>query len=216
MNKNFDLSDPSLIPEIVRRVYIALDEKKGGGIPIGISARHVHLSPPHLYTLFGEGYELTPDKILMGGQFAAAESLTLVGANLRAVEKVRIIGPLRNFSQVEVSRTDSFMLGIDPPVRDSGDLRDAAPVTLVGPRGVLYLENGCIIAKRHVHMSVPDAASFGVTDRQLIRLKLSGGRGGIMDNVLVRVSPEFTLEIHIDTDEANAFGITRGAKAFME
>jgi putative phosphotransacetylase len=160
--------------------------------------------------LFGEGSELAPIKTLMGGQFAAKEFVTILGPNLRPIEKVRVLGPLREYTQVEISRTDGYTLGLDPPVRDSGDLKDAAPATLVGPKGALSLRNGCIIARRHAHMSTSDAEAFGVADGREIGVMLSGGRGGLMENVLIRVSPSFTLEMHIDTDEANAFGVIGG------
>lgn len=176
-------------------------------IPIGISARHVHLCREHLDILFGEGYQLNKKKDLMGGQYAAQECVTLVGTKLRAIENVRILGPERKASQVEVSKTDAIRLGINPPVRESGNTKGSAPIALVGPKGAIYLEEGCIVAKRHIHMSPEDAKKFGVTDGQIVRVRFDSKRGGIFEDVQIRVDKSFTLEMHIDTDEANGLGV---------
>lgn len=182
-------------------------QKSEEKIPIGVSARHVHLSREHVEVLFGKGYQLNKKKDLMGGQFAAMECVTLVGTKLRAIENVRILGPERKRSQVEVAKTDAIRLGINPPVRESGDLDGSAPIALVGPKGVLYLEEGCIVAKRHIHMSPADADRFGVKNGQTVKVQFDNGRGGIFDEVLIRVDKSFTLEMHIDTDEANGLGV---------
>lgn len=176
-------------------------------IPIGISARHVHLTKEHVEALFGKGYQLTKKKDLMGGQYAANECVTLVGTKLRAIENVRILGPERSRSQVEVARTDAIRLGLNPPVRESGKLDGSAPIAIVGPKGAVYLQEGCIIAQRHIHMSPADAKKFGVRDRQLVKVQFESGRGGIFDEVLIRVDDSFSLEMHIDTDEANGLGV---------
>lgn len=176
-------------------------------IPIGISARHVHLTREHVEALFGKGYQLTKKKDLMGGQYAAMECVTLVGTKLRAIENVRILGPERSKSQVEVARTDAIRLGLNPPVRESGKVEGSAPIAVVGPKGAIYLEEGCIIAQRHIHMSPDDAKKFGVRDRQLVKVQFESGRGGIFDEVLIRIDDSFTLEMHIDTDEANGLGV---------
>jgi putative phosphotransacetylase len=176
-------------------------------VPIGISARHVHLCREDIDTLFGKGYELTKKKELMGGQFASNECVTLVGTKLRAIENVRILGPARSKSQVEVAKTDAIRLGILPPVRESGNIAGSAPIALVGPKGAIYLKEGCIIAKRHIHMSPEDAEKFGVKDGQIVQVRFDSGRGGIFDDVQIRVDKSFTLEMHIDTDEANGLGI---------
>ncbi len=176
-------------------------------IPIGVSARHVHLTREHVEVLFGKGYQLNKKKDLMGGQFAAMECVTLVGTKLRAIENVRILGPERKRSQVEVAKTDAIRLGINPPVRESGDLDGSAPIAIVGPKGVLYLEEGCIVAKRHIHMSPTDADRFGVKSGQTVKVRFDNGRGGVFDEVLIRVDKSFTLEMHIDTDEANGLGV---------
>ena len=176
-------------------------------IPIGISARHVHLTQEHVEELFGKGYQLTKKKELMGGQFASNELVTLVGTKLRAIENVRILGPCRKASQVEVSKTDCIKLGVKAPTRESGKIEGSAPIAIVGPKGVVYLEEGCIVAKRHIHMSTQDAERFGVTNGQSVKVRFDNERGGVMEDVIIRVDPTFTLEMHIDTDEANGLGI---------
>lgn len=197
-----------LLEEIIRKVV----EKETSiyfakGIPIGVSARHVHVSQDHLEVLFGKEAKLHPKKELMGGQYAAEECVTLVGTNLRVIENVRILGPVRSATQVEVAKTDAIRLGINPPIRESGDTLKSSPITLVGPKGALFLDEGCIIAKRHIHMNIEDAKEYGVKDNEIVSVKLGGERKGVLDNVQVRVHPTFTLEMHIDTDEANAMGV---------
>lgn len=176
-------------------------------IPIGISARHVHLTQEHVDELFGKGYQLTKKKELMGGQFASNELVTLVGTKLRAIENVRILGPCRKASQVEISKTDCIKLGVKAPIRESGKIEGSAPIAVVGPKGVVYLEEGCIVAKRHIHMSPDDAKRFGVTNGQSVKVRFDNDRGGVMEDVIIRVDPTFTLEMHIDTDEANGLGV---------
>ena len=176
-------------------------------IPIGISARHVHLTQEHVDELFGKVYQLTKKKELMGGQFASNELVTLVGTKLRAIENVRILGPCRKASQVEISKTDCIKLGVKAPIRESGKIEGSAPIAVVGPKGVVYLEEGCIVAKRHIHMSPDDAKRFGVTNGQSVKVRFDNDRGGVMEDVIIRVDPTFTLEMHIDTDEANGLGI---------
>lgn len=176
-------------------------------VPIGISARHVHLCREHIDILFGKDYQLNKKKELMGGQYAAEECVTIIGTKLRAIENVRILGPERRASQVEVARTDAIRLGINPPVRESGNTKGSAPIAIVGPKGVLYLDEGCIIAKRHIHMSPKDAAQFGVKDGDIVKIRFNNDRGGVFDGVQIRVDDSFTLEMHIDTDEANGLGV---------
>ena len=179
-------------------------------IPIGISARHVHLTQEHVEELFGKGYQLTKKKELMGGQYASNELVTLVGTKLRAIENVRILGPCRKASQVEVSKTDCIKLGVKAPTRESGKIEGSAPIAIVGPKGVVYLEEGCIIAKRHIHMAPKDAQAAGVVDGQIVSVKADNERGTVFNEVQVRVDDSFTLEMHIDTDEANASKIATG------
>lgn len=200
-----------LVKVIAAAVKERLQEDKKLSVPVGISARHVHLSREHVELLFGKGYELTKKKELMGGQFAAEECVTIIGSKLTAIEKVRILGPVRSQSQVEISKTDTIKLGINAPVRDSGILAGSAGITVVGPKGSITLQEGCIIAKRHIHFSPEDAVKFGVKDKDTVSVKVPGDRGGILENVLVRVNETYTLEMHIDTDEANAMGIKCGS-----
>lgn len=176
-------------------------------IPIGVSARHVHLCREHIDILFGKGYQLNKKKELMGGQYAAMECVTLVGTKLRAIENVRILGPERKATQVEVAKTDAIRLGVNPPIRESGKTEGSAPIALVGPKGAVYLEEGCIVAKRHIHMSPEDAKRFGVTNGQSVDIRFDSERGGTFEDVLIRVDDSFTLEMHIDTDEANGLGV---------
>ncbi len=186
------------------------EQKNGFMVPIGVSARHIHLTQADLEVLYGPGYQLTKKKELMGGQFASNELLTIVGLKLRAIENVRILGPCRKFSQVEISATDAMKLGIKAPLRESGDIAGSAPIALVGPKGALYLKEGCIIASRHIHMSPKDAAAAGVKDGDYVSVKADNDRGTTFNNVKIRVDESFTLEMHIDTDEANASGIATG------
>jgi len=187
-------------------------EEKGAGfiVPAGVSARHIHLSREHVDILFGNGYQLTRKKELMGGQYASNELVTIVGLKLRAIENVRILGPVRKQSQVEISATDAVKLGIKAPVRESGDLKGSAPVAVVGPKGALYLEEGCIIAQRHIHMAPADARAAGVQDGDIVSVKADNERGTVFNHVKIRVHDSFTLEMHIDTDEANAARIATG------
>lgn len=201
--------------ELITRMVLEVlekQEKSGNGflVPIGVSARHIHLTQEHVEALFGEGYQLTKKKELMGGQFASNEQVTIVGLKLRAIENVRILGPVRSKSQVEISATDAIRLGVKAPIRESGNTKGSAPVAIVGPKGVIYLEEGCIIAKRHIHMAPKDAAAAGVADGQTVSVKADNERGTVFNHVQIRVDDSFTLEMHIDTDEANAAKIATG------
>ena len=199
---------------ITKAVLAALDKQKsddkGYVVPIGVSARHVHLTQEHVEVLFGEGYQLTKKKELMGGQFASNEMVTIVGLKLRAIENVRVLGPVRKASQVEISATDAIKLGIKAPIRESGNIAGSAPIAVVGPKGALYLKEGCIVAMRHIHMSPADAQAAGVHDGDIVSVKADNERGTIFNQVKIRVDESFTLEMHIDTDEANASKIATG------
>lgn len=179
-------------------------------VPVGVSARHVHLTQEHVELLFGKGYQLTKKKELMGGQFASNEQVTIVGTKLRAIENVRILGPVRKNSQVEVSQTDAVKLGVAAPIRESGKTKGSAPIAIVGPKGALYLNEGCIVAKRHIHMKPKDAKAAGVQDGDIVSVEFANERGTIFNQVQIRVDDSFTLEMHIDTDEANASKIKTG------
>lgn len=211
--------DERSVEFITRMVVEALEKNNASSngflVPIGVSARHIHLTQEHVEVLFGKGYQLTKKKDLMGGQFAANEVVTIVGLKLRAIENVRILGPVRGKSQVEISATDAIKLGLKAPVRDSGDIKGSAPIAIVGPKGALYLEEGCIVAKRHIHMSPADAMAAGVHDKDIVSVKVENERGTVFNNVLIRVDDSFTLEMHIDTDEANASRIATGQTAVI-
>lgn len=207
----------SSIEAIVKKVLSEMDTPAAASaaneIPVGISNRHIHLTKEDLATLFGEGYELTPIKDLsQPGQYACKETCTLIGPSMRAIENVRILGPLRKASQVEISVTDSYQLKVKAPLRESGDVKGSAPITIVGPKGVLTLKEGCIIANRHIHMSPADAAHFGVKDGDYVNVDVnSGTKHTLWYDVQIRASEKFTLEMHVDTDDANAVGIKGGA-----
>jgi propanediol utilization protein len=175
---------------------------------VGISNRHVHLSQADLDTLFGAGYQLTKTKDLSQiMQYACKETLTIAGPN-GAIEKVRILGPARGESQVEILQADCFKLGITAPVRVSGDLQGTPGITLIGPKGSIYLTKGLIVAKRHIHMTLEDAKRFAVTDGEEVTIQVGGLRGGTYSNVVIRANNTSTLECHIDTEEANAMNLT--------
>lgn len=203
--------------EALTRLVISCMQKqqeKGNGflVPVGVSNRHIHLSQEHVEALFGPGYQLTKKKELMGGQFASNECCTIVGLKLRAIENVRVLGPARKSTQVEISSTDARKLGINVPVRESGDIAGSAPIAIVGPKGAIYCKEGCIVAARHIHMSPADAAACGVNDGDYVSVKVENERGTTFNNVKIRVDESFTLEMHIDTDEANASEIKQGDK----
>ena len=204
------------IAAIVKKVISEVEttNTQGNEIPVGISNRHIHLNKEDLETLFGKGYELTPIKELsQPGQYACKETLTLVGPSMRSIENVRVLGPLRKQSQVEISMTDSFVLKVKPPVRESGKTEGSAPVIIVGPKGIVNLKEGCIIANRHIHMSPSDAAHFGVKDGDYIDVDaISGTRKTRWFDVQIRVNDAFRLEMHVDTDDANAVGFKNGSK----
>lgn len=180
-------------------------------IPVGLSNRHIHLSKEHLDILFGESHELTKWKdLLQPGQYAAEEKVDIVGLK-GTLKGVRILGPTRKETQVEISLTDSFVLGVKPPVRDSGDLVDSPGAKIVGPKGEITIEKGIIAAARHIHMHTSDAEAFGVSDKEIVSVKVEGTRGLIFDNVLVRVHKEYALEMHVDIDEGNAASLKNGS-----
>ena len=210
------------VQAITEAVIKAIAEQGGlnkpvcdGDIPVGVSNRHIHLSKADVETLFGAGYELTPFKDLsQPGQYACKETLTIIGPSLRPIENVRVLGPVRPASQVEISRTDSFTLKVKPPVRESGDIAGSAPITIIGPKGVVTLKEGCIIANRHIHMSLEDGIKYGVKDNEYVTIDACGERKTRFFDVQVRVSDKFRLEMHLDTDDANAAGLS--GKSFVK
>ena len=178
-----------MITQMVLQTISRMEEKSGGyQVPVGVSARHIHLTQEHVEALFGEGYHLTKKKDLMGGQYACNETVTVVGLKLRAIENVRVLGPVRKASQLEISATDAMKLGIAAPIRESGNVAGSAPVAVVGPKGVIYLKEGCIIAMRHIHMSPADATAAGVSDGDIVSVKADNERGTIFNQVKIRVS----------------------------
>ena len=210
--------DTGRIEEITRLVIRAMEDAKEDvrmAVPVGVSARHIHLTQEDVEKLFGPGYHLTKKKDLMGGQFAANEQCTIVGLKLRAIENVRILGPVRKASQGEVSATDARTLGINAPLRESGDIAGSAPIALVGPKGAIYLKEGCIVAARHIHMTPTEAAAAGLKDGDYVTVRMGNDRGASLTNVKIRVHESFTLEMHIDTDEANACQIKQGDVAYI-
>ena len=208
--------DEKIVAEIVSRVMAQCSNGQASDndtVPVGVSNRHIHLSKADSETLFGAGYELTPIKELsQPGQFACKEQLTIIGPSLRPIEGVRVLGPVRKESQVEISRTDSFTLKVKPPVRESGDIKGSAPITIVGPKGIVTLKEGCIIANRHIHMSDEEGKAFGLNDGDYVTVEIDGERRTTFYDVQVRVNKAFRLEMHIDTDDANAAGIGNGFK----
>lgn len=202
--------DEKLLNTITQKVIDIMKKNIDDGIKVGVSARHVHLSQKDLETLFGKGYELTPKKMLMGDQYAAEECVTLVSPSLRTIEGVRVLGPVRSESQIEISRTDTFKLKVSPPVRPSGEIKGSAPMALVGPKGSVFLNEGCIIANRHIHMTPKDALKYGVKDNDVVDVEIQNSKPTRYYNVQVRVREDFNTEMHIDTDDANAAAIKQG------
>jgi propanediol utilization protein len=181
-------------------------------IPVGVSNRHVHLSQEDLDTLFGKGYELTNMKELsQPGQYACKEMVTVCGPK-GAIEKVRILGPVRKQTQIEILAADCFKLGRNTAPKMSGELAGTPGITLVGPKGTVETKEGLIIAQRHIHMSPADALKFGVHDGETVKIETEGIRGGIFNNVAIRVTETSALECHLDTEEANAMGLSGSSK----
>ncbi|GAE02592.1 propanediol utilization protein [Clostridium botulinum B str. Osaka05] len=181
-------------------------------IPVGISNRHIHLSQKDLDSLFGENYELTKIKDLsQPGQYACKEVVTICGPK-GAIEKIRILGPVRSKTQVEVLAGDCIKLGSVSHVKLSGDLNRTSPITIVGPKGSVQLEEGLIVAQRHIHMTPEDAQNLGVHDGEIVSIKFEDLRGGIYNNVAVRANDASSLECHLDIEEANAMGINSKSK----
>jgi len=213
-------ADDRLIDLIVEQVKLALAGRSDSGpremevrngiplIPLGVSNRHIHLTRPTFQKLFGEKAEFESMRPLyQPGEVASKHTLAIVGPKLRTIPGVRILGPLRKYDQVEVSLTDAIFLGIDPPVANSGTLDKAAPLTLIGPNGSVYLERCAIVASRHIHMPTADAKRLGVRDGDLCRVRLGGDKPTVFENVLVRTNDNWLLQAHLDTDDANAANI---------
>lgn len=180
-------------------------------IPVGISGRHLHLTQEHLEILFGKGYQLTVMKDLtQPGQYAAEEKVDVMSPAGKVLAGVRILGPVRPASQVEISKSDAIRFKFDAPVRSSGDVKGSGAATLIGPKGQVEMSEGVIIADRHIHFSVEEGKAFGVVDKQIVSLRVGGIKAGILDNVLCRVHPQFRLDCHLDTDDGSAFMLNTG------
>lgn len=203
---------PAVVEHMVRQVVY---QRLGRPMPtpatapnalvVNVSARHCHLTPQAVEALFGTGHQLTVHKWLyQEGQFAAKETLTLIGPRSRVISNLRILGPCRNLNQVELSYTDGVALGFDLPLRISGDIKGTLGCMLMGPAGFFEMEQGVIRAMRHVHMSPADARFYGVKAGGEMKLRIGGACGLTLDKMLVRVDESFKLEVHIDTDEGNA------------
>lgn len=203
--------DTNSIAEAVQKAIDAYQQIESDQIKIGVSQRHVHLSREDLDVLFGKGYELTKKKTLMGREFASNEVVTLVGPSLKAIENVRVLGPVRKHTQVEISRTDTFVLKVSPPVRPSGNVEGSERIVLVGPKGSVYLKEGVIIANRHIHLTPEYAQRHGICDNDYVDVLVEGIKPTKFFDVQVRVRDDFNVEMHIDTDDANSAGLKNGA-----
>jgi putative phosphotransacetylase len=213
LTQNLDIA--RLSDEVARRVKERLgppDLRNRILVPVGVSGRHVHVTREVVESLFGRGYQLTLWRELsQPGEFAAEETITIVGPGGRAIERVRVLGPTRPFTQAELARSDGLRLGLDLPVRRTGDIAGTPGITLVGPRGTVVLKEGAIRATRHIHMSQGDAARFGLVDGQIVKARSGGPTSVVFENVLVRASDSFVLDFHLDTDDANAAGLSTGS-----
>jgi putative phosphotransacetylase len=215
-------SDRAYIERLVRS---ALSEQYGNGkaapsriaappkLVVNVSARHCHVTPEDLERLFGKGHKLTPFKALyQDGFFAAEETVTMIVPRHRMITGLRILGPCRDHSQVELAFTDAVMLGLDIPVRKSGDHRDSPGAYLLGPAGMIRLERGVIRHERHVHMGPADAAHYGVKDGDRLNLRVESDCPAVLESLLVRLAPSSKLEVHLDTDEGNACHVNRATR----
>lgn len=204
-----DITQEQLISLVTRAVQAQL-RLQSRQVPVGVSMRHIHLSRREVDALFGRTYQLTPLRPLsQPGQFACQECLDVIGPK-GVLHKVRILGPERSAAQVELAQTDCRAIGVQAPVRPSGNVEGTPGVLLQGPRGVLSLPQGVIIADRHLHMSTAQAAAFGLSDGDTVRVQIGGGKPGILDGVLVRAGDKYELDLHLDTDDANAFQLKQG------
>lgn len=198
-----------IVAEVLKGIELR-ERIKTGKVPVGVSNRHIHVTQSDLETLFGKGYSLKDMKSLsQPGQYAAEECVIIAGPK-GSIEKVRILGPVRPETQIEISMTDSYKLGVKGVVKNSGDISGTPGCVVIGPKGTVILDKGVIVAARHVHMSTSEASQMGLKDLDLVSLKTSGSRSVTFNNVLVRVSDKFALDFHIDTDEANGAGLRNG------
>ena len=211
--------DRSMVERLVRAALLkgrGQPSTNGNGKPklvVNVSARHCHVTPEDLERLYGKGHKLTPYKQLyQDGFFAAEETVTIVGPRQRTISGLRILGPCRDHSQVELAFSDAVQLGIEPPVRKSGDHRDSPGAYLMGPAGMIRLERGVIRHERHVHMGPADAAYYSVKDGDRLHLRIKSDCSAVLEDLLVRLSPAAKLEVHLDTDEGNAVNVAKATK----
>ncbi len=184
-------------------------------LPVGISNRHLHLSREHLEVLFGKNAALTETKALsQPGQFATAETVTVVGPK-GSIKNVRVLGPVRPQTQVELAQTDARKIGIKAPLRVSGDLKGSAACVLVGPAGYVLLEEGVIVAKPHLHLHTKQGEALGVKDKDRVDLYFKGAKEGAIFNIIARVGDTGEMDFHLDTDEANAFQVVPGQRVLL-
>ena len=203
-----------IVREVVRRVQTR--QPTGIVVPVGISARHCHVNQEAMDILFGPGAQLTPYRDLyQPGAFAAEEVISVVGPRLRAIERVRILGPMRGYTQVELARTDAIYIGVEPPVRDSGDLRGAQQVTFIGPKGSITV-NAAIRAARHIHLRPSDVIEMGLEGRETVRIRVGGEKGLLYENVRLKIDESYVPELHLDTDDANAADLSCGDVTYIE
>lgn len=179
-------------------------------VSIGVSARHVHVNREVFSILFGEGYQLTKKKDLNQPTQFAAEEMVTIQTEKGKIDHVRVLGPIRKYTQVEISKTDAYKLGINPPIRDSGDLNESAPIMLIGPKGSISLKEGCIIANRHIHITPEDRKEKGLFEKE-VSVKVESPKGAILEHVQIKEDILSYFELHLDTDDANALCITDGA-----
>lgn len=225
-NSNTGVSnvDEQLVQQITKQVINRLAQANGASqasprntsdkklVPVNLSVRHIHLCREDCDALFGKGFDLEHrNPLYQPNEFASKQSLTLVGPRMRCLGEVRVLGPLRKFTQVEVSRTDAIYLGIDPPVRPSGNHEGTGGIILVGPAGVLHLQKGVILANRHVHISQTSADKWGIRDNEIrpVRVK-TPHKNTLLEDCQMRVSDLFLDEMHLDTDDGNACGLRGG------
>ena len=202
--------DEKKIQDLVKEALLEHEQNKDK-IKIGVSQRHIHLSREDLDTLFGKGYELTKKKTLLGREYAAEEVVTLFGPSLKAITNVRVLGPVRKDTQVEISKTDTFILKVNPPVRPSGQVEGSEKLVVVGPKGSVYLKQGVIIANRHIHLTPEYAEAHGIKDGDYVNVEVEGVKPTKFYDVQVRVRDDFNVEMHIDTDDANSSGLKNGS-----
>ena len=203
---------------VYQRLGKAMPRVAGAPNPlvVNVSARHCHLTQEAVEALFGKGHQLTKHADLsQPGQYACKEQLAIVGPKGR-IERVRVLGPARKYTQIEIAMTEQFKLGVHPPIRESGDIADTPGCTLESPSGSVKVDQGVICALRHIHMSPADALRYGVRDKSTVRVRIEGDRELIFGDVLIRVDPSFALAMHIDTDEANAANVQSGAQGFID